>query len=157
MQSAPRLTPAEQLEKANRQVKCSHLEKAFAFSLKHCGHDLFEQEYKFARDAVGHGAGIRKRLNAANLKDWRFDFADKANMIAVEIEGGVFVGGRHVNGAGFRADAIKYNEAQIMGWTVLRFTDREVKTGEAIRTLNRLYRAMEKRGDLHAFPGSLTI
>jgi len=41
-------------------------------------------------------------------------------MIAVEIEGGVWTGGRHTRGAGFRQDMEKYNEATAMGWRVFR-------------------------------------
>lgn len=145
-------TASELLEKANRKTKVNYLEKLFNFHSQGSGFNLFVQEYKFARDIVGHGAGIRDRLKRAGLKDWRFDFADTENMIAVEIEGGIFVGGRHVNGAGFRADAIKYNEAQIAGWKLLRFTDREVKSGQAVRTVERLYKAMKERGQLKVTP-----
>lgn len=53
---------------------------------------------------------------------WRFDFADPAAMVAVELEGGTFSGGRHTRGAGFEADAIKYNRAASLGWTVFRLT-----------------------------------
>jgi len=149
-------TAAEKLESENRKAKVSYLEKLFSFNLQGSGFNCFVQEYKFARVEVGEGAGIRERLKKAGLKDWRFDFADIPNKIAIEIEGGIFVGGRHVNGAGFRADAIKYNEAQILGWTLLRFTDREVKTGQAVRTVERLYKRRQKEGLLNVTPYFLT-
>lgn len=55
---------------------------------------------------------------------WRFDFAWPDKMIAAEIEGGTWIlgGGRHNRGAGFEADAIKYNKAAEIGWRVWRFT-----------------------------------
>jgi very-short-patch-repair endonuclease len=60
-------------------------------------------------------------------RDWRFDFAWPDRMLAVEVEGGVWVSGRHTRGSGFVKDAEKYNAATVLGWRVLRYTDREVK------------------------------
>jgi len=79
-------------------------------------------EYNFARDIVGHGPGIRKRLREAGLQDWRFDFAWPDKLIAVELEGGVWARGRHVRGRGYESDCEKYNLAQSLGWSVYRFT-----------------------------------
>lgn len=55
-------------------------------------------------------------------RKWRFDYAIPAAKVAVEVEGGVFTGGRHTTGAGFTADIEKYNTAESMGWHVLRIT-----------------------------------
>lgn len=55
-------------------------------------------------------------------RKWRFDYAVPAARVAVEVEGGVFTGGRHTTGAGFTADLEKYNTAESMGWHVLRIT-----------------------------------
>jgi hypothetical protein len=64
-------------------------------------------------------------------RKWRFDLAWPELLIAVEIEGGIWVGGRHVRGAGYEADCEKYNEAQLAGWMVLRFTPGMIKRGKA--------------------------
>lgn len=53
---------------------------------------------------------------------WRFDFAWPDRMLAVEIDGGAFSGGRHTRGTGFVEDCRKLNAATLMGWRVLRFT-----------------------------------
>jgi very-short-patch-repair endonuclease len=63
---------------------------------------------------------------------WRFDYAFKPQMVAVEIEGGAFSRGRHTRGAGFIADMEKYNTAVALGWKVLRFTPSQVKDGTAL-------------------------
>jgi hypothetical protein len=55
-------------------------------------------------------------------RDWRFDFAFPERLVAVEIEGATFAGGRHSRGAGFRDDCHKYNAAAGLGWRVFRFT-----------------------------------
>lgn len=72
-------------------------------------------------------------------RKWRFDFAWSAQKVAVEIEGGVWSGGRHTRPATFEADCEKYNEAAILGWRVLRFSTEMVLTGEASRTAARLF------------------
>lgn len=80
-------------------------------------------------------------------RQWRFDFAWPAQMFAVEIEGGLYKGGRHQSLKGFIADCEKYEEAMILGWTVYRVPGPWVADGErriwreetmqAIRTMLR--------------------
>jgi very-short-patch-repair endonuclease len=55
-------------------------------------------------------------------RKWRFDFAHPATKTAIEIEGGVWSGGRHTKPAGFTRDCEKYNAAAAAGWTVFRLT-----------------------------------
>lgn len=57
-----------------------------------------------------------------SVRQWRFDFAWPAHKIALEVEGGVWTGGRHTRGAGFLKDVEKYNAAAALGWRVLRCT-----------------------------------
>lgn len=68
---------------------------------------------------------------------WRFDRAWLNCKLAVEIEGGTWVKGRHSRGAGMRKDAEKYNAAILQGWRVLRFTGDMVKDGSAIQVVER--------------------
>lgn len=63
---------------------------------------------------------------------WRFDFAWPDRMLAVEVEGGAWNGGRHTRGSGFIRDAEKYNAAAMLGWRVLRFVTDQVRNGMAI-------------------------
>lgn len=110
------------------------------------GADLPEpdREYRWAARQVGLGPGIRERLQAAGLQDWRFDFCWPESMIAAEVEGGIWTQGRHTRGSGYAGDCAKYNAAQMNGWIVLRFTTGMVKNGRAIGTLRR---ALQKRGE----------
>jgi very-short-patch-repair endonuclease len=55
-------------------------------------------------------------------RKWRFDCAFPDHRVAVELDGGTYMGGRHTRGAGFAADCEKLNAATVMGWRVLRFT-----------------------------------
>ncbi|HQR07014.1 MAG TPA: hypothetical protein PLN21_09340 [Gemmatales bacterium] len=70
-----------------------------------------------------------------NGRKYRFDFAWPPLMLAVEVEGGTWSGGRHTRGKGYEEDCRKYNLAAIEGWKVLRFTSDMVKRGEAIKIL----------------------
>ena len=53
---------------------------------------------------------------------WRFDYAIPEHKIALEVEGGVWTGGRHIRAQGFLGDMEKYNTATLMGWRVFRTT-----------------------------------
>ena len=68
---------------------------------------------------------------------WRFDMAWPDEMLAVEIEGGVWSGGRHTTGAGFSADCEKYNEASLLGWRIIRVTGDHIENGAAIDWIRR--------------------
>lgn len=115
----------------------SELEDIFLLHVKLCGLPEPQREYHFARDVVGDGRGLRKRLADAELKDWRFDFAWPDRKLAVEIEGGTWSGGRHVRGSGFEDDCRKYNAAVRFGWRVLRYTS-DMLDGEAWRDVERM-------------------
>ena len=122
--------------------KLSELEELFHKHVTMAGITC-EREYKFARDAIGNPQQkIREKLKYAGLKDWRFDFAIPREKIAIEIEGGIFTGGRHVRGVGFEKDCEKYNCALLLGWRVLRFSSNHVKSGRALELTDRLLKGV---------------
>jgi hypothetical protein len=59
-------------------------------------------------------------------------------MIAVEVEGGIHNGGRHVTAEGFIGDCNKYNEATYLGWRVFRFTSEHLNDFSAITFVSRV-------------------
>ena len=65
----------------------------------------FEKEYKFHP-----------------TRRWRFDYAILDKKIAIEYEGIVSNKSRHTNIKGYSKDCEKYNQAQLLGWKVLRYT-----------------------------------
>nr|WP_312324537.1 DUF559 domain-containing protein [Acinetobacter oleivorans] len=95
-------------------------ETVLATHLKACKIS-FEQEYKFHP--------IRK---------WRADFFITGTKILVEVEGGIWSGGRHTRGKGYLGDMEKYNEAAAMGYKVLRFSTEQVKSGLALKKIEQL-------------------
>jgi len=61
---------------------------------------------------------------------WRFDFALVEDKIAIEIEGGTWINGRHSRALGYTKDCEKYNTAALMGWRILRFTSDMIRDGK---------------------------
>ena len=77
-------------------------------------------------------------------RKWRADFGIKVDFlggrlttILVEIDGGAWVGGRHVTGKGFEADIEKLNAAALLGYRVLRFTPAMVEDGRALAVIRQ--------------------
>ena len=68
---------------------------------------------------------------------WRADFAHLPSRTLIEIEGGIWIQGRHNRAEGFLADIEKYFEAALAGWTVLRLTERQL-TVESVARIMRL-------------------
>jgi very-short-patch-repair endonuclease len=71
----------------------------------------------------------------AKPRRWRFDLADVESKIGFECDGGMFRGG-HVQSFGLEKDYEKQNYAQLDGWKVLRFTNRQILRGEAKKWLS---------------------
>ena len=84
---------------------------------------LLELE-KYLREKYAEKSPVVKELQFHPRRKWRFDYAlpEPLVKIAIEIEGGIFSGGRHTRGAGYQKDMHKYNAATKMGWKVYRFS-----------------------------------
>lgn len=84
--------------------------------------------------------GFEREHRFHPTRKWRFDLADPARMIALEIEGGVWVRGRHTRSGGFIGDCEKYAEATLLGWQVYRFPSDWVTSGRALEYVEMAYR-----------------
>jgi very-short-patch-repair endonuclease len=100
-------------------------ETLFFHNLKENGIELPEKEFKFY-------PGRR----------WRFDYAWPNKKIALEIEGGVWIMGRHNRGTGFIKDLEKYNTATMEGWSVLRIQPQDLP----IKSADMIARTLLNRG-----------
>lgn len=118
----------------------SHLESLLENQFKLCKLTGYQREYRFAMEHVGGGKGIRDRLKDAGLKDWRFDFVFLDKKLAVEVEGGIYVNGRHNRGKGFEEDLKKYHEAMKLGFDVYRVGEKLIKSGEAVQMVEYILR-----------------
>ena len=60
--------------------------------------------------------------------------------LAIEVEGGVHNGGRHIRPDGFVRDMLKYNEAAAAGWLLIRVTPDELLSLKTLRLIIRVAR-----------------
>ena len=81
----------------------------------------FEQEFQFH-----------------TTRKWRADFHIKNTKLLIEVEGGIWSGGRHTRGKGYIGDMEKYNAATMMGYQVLRFSTEQVTSRFAIKQIEGL-------------------
>ena len=94
----------------------------------------------------------RKSLGVAPVKEylfhstrkWRFDYAFVEAKVALEVEGGVHTGGRHIRPRGFLGDMEKYNSAATLGWLVLRTTPDQLRT---LSTVEMIREAINNRNN----------
>ena len=100
-----------------------------------------ERRWQLCWRAV-NGPELVREHRFLETRRWRFDFAHVETKTAIEIEGGVWTGGRHTRGSGFIADAEKYNESALMGWTVFRLPGQMVNVEWAKQIADSIYRRM---------------
>ena len=72
-------------------------------------------------------AAPAEELRFSPPRRWRFDYAWPQHKIALEVEGGVWTGGRHTTGTGFVRDMEKYNTAALLGWRIFRCQPRDLQ------------------------------
>ena len=103
----------------------SKLEKKFALLWRAANGPKLVTEFKFCP-----------------TRRWRADFASIEKKVLIEIEGGIFGGGRHNRGLGFSKDCEKYLWAETNNWHVLRLTYPQL-TLETIEQIVRFVNSLE--------------
>ena len=84
------------------------------------------------------GWGLVREYKFAESRRFRFDYYHIEG-VAVELEGGIWVRGRHTNPSGFLNDMEKYNLASSMGILVFRVPSHDISTkwlSPIIKTIN---------------------
>lgn len=90
------------------------------------------------------GLDVEKEYRFHPERKWRFDYAIPAIRLAIEVEGGVWTGGRHTSSKGFLGDMEKYNEAALLGWCLIRTTPDQLLTRKTIELIKRRQREYEQ-------------
>jgi very-short-patch-repair endonuclease len=101
---------------------------------------LFTEEELANARSYCHGCGNGEWHAFRRGRAWRFDAAWPDRRLAVELEGGVHVRGRHVTGTGYEADLEKYATAAALGWRVLRFSAGQLGDGTATEIIELAWR-----------------
>lgn len=99
-----------------------------------------EGEAILMRDLRALGIRFEHEYLFHPTRKWRADFLISNTKILIEIEGGIWSGGRHTRGTGYIGDMEKYNAAIILGFQVLRFSTQQVKSGSAVQQIEQLVR-----------------
>lgn len=73
-------------------------------------------------------------------RKWAMDFAWTAQRVGLEVEGAVWVQGRHTRGSGFVKDMEKYNAAAVLGWRILRVEPSKLCTPSTFAMLAEILR-----------------
>lgn len=91
------------------------------FFLQHAGLGTWEPEYRF------HPS-----------RRWRFDWANTDLRVAVEYDG-VMQRNQpgHLSVSGQMRDSEKTNEAQVLGWVVIRVNAKSIESGDAFRWIEQ--------------------
>lgn len=71
------------------------------------------------------------------VRRWRFDYYFPQQKVALEVQGGIFIQGRHSRGASLLKEYEKLNEAAAMGIRMLYCTPQQLKKGEILPVLKR--------------------
>ena len=69
-------------------------------------------------------------------RKFRADFTWKDRMIILEVEGGTWIRGRHLQPKSYALDCEKYSLAAALGWKVIRSTTDMIHDGTAIKLLS---------------------
>lgn len=73
-------------------------------------------------------------------RKFRIDCAYPDRLIAIEVDGGEWVVGRHSRGSGMSKDNEKCNRLTAEGWSVFKFVGSDVKSGAAVNFLEGVLR-----------------
>ena len=102
-----------------------------------------QAELTLAAQLEQAGIPFEREFRFAPPRKWRFDFNIWTHpngpqaWVAVEIDGGAFVAGRHTRGTGVEKDAEKQSAAAILGYRVIRCTPRQVENGTALEWIRQ--------------------
>ena len=70
-------------------------------------------------------------------RKWRLDWAFVDAKLAIEVQGGLFVQGRHTRGAALLREYEKLNALACAGWRVLFVTPKEMSSGAVFDLLKK--------------------
>ena len=95
--------------------------------------------------ALHKGPALTKEVTFFPGRRFRFDYAHHAAKAAIELDGGVFVAGRHSRGMGQVKDAEKGRLAAYSGWNVIHFTTKCLTLENIRQAVDWFWRRIKER------------
>lgn len=112
------LSPPEVLKREREKAEREKLEIALEVQLR--AHNIrFEKQYRFHP-----------------TRKWRADFAmlnEQRKGLMVEVQGGIYSGGRHTRGDAIEDECEKFAYAIMLHWYVMPITAKQIANGSAIK------------------------
>lgn len=97
-----------------------------------------EAEFALQLRAARLTDGLAREYRFMPGRRYRFDFCWPEKMLAIELNGGIWTGGRHTRGKGYESDCLKTLEAVLLGWRVIPATPSMVKGGTLLNAVATL-------------------
>ncbi|MBX7209842.1 MAG: DUF559 domain-containing protein [Verrucomicrobiaceae bacterium] len=104
---------------------------------------------------IAKGPRLEREFRFHPERRWRADFAYLPGRVLIEVEGGIWVNGRHNRAAGFNADLEKYLEACLAGWRVFRFGPDQITMENVVRMVDMITEELDEW--LQMRPGPVEI
>ena len=114
------VTNVTKLRVVSQKARAAMRERAFLANLAAAGVPVPIPEHRF------HSA-----------RKWRFDYAWPDVGLALEVDGGIWVQGRHSRGSGQVKEMEKFNAAAVDGWRILRVTPKALADPETAALVRR--------------------
>ena len=93
---------------------------------------------------IAKGPPLEREFRFHAERRWRADFAHIESRSLIEVEGGIWVNGRHNRAAGFNADLEKYLEASLAGWRVFRLGSDQITMENVVRLVNLITEELDE-------------
>lgn len=115
----------------------------------------FQCRAHFQRGAFELGEFVRNH-RFHPVRRWTLDFAWPAYLVALEIQGGIWIGGAHARPVNIERDMEKHNALLDLGWRCYQFTPKQVTQGVAVQHIERVLLCARKGGECVTGTGTTT-
>ena len=88
--------------------------------------------------------GFEREFKAVPGRQFRWDFTWPEDNLLIEVQGGTFARGKmgHSTGMGQNRDFEEQNLATLAGWRVMKFDDKQIRTGQALHWVQEFFRGV---------------
>jgi len=134
------------------RANLKELKKTMEAKVKINRYAKFEAALTYSAKKLGWGEVVAE-FKFHPIRKWRADFGIPSAKLLIEVEGGFWMkgadgqGGRHGRGGGSEKDMEKYNTANIMGYSLLRFSPKQANNLLAVGVVGDWFDSKRDRID----------